>query len=332
MEAGAAGSFEQQELTRYLARADAATESVFRILLEQFERLTPYKISFDDYSGIFESIPRLRIPFYFKRHHADFCQFAKQEEQGFRDCSHNKHAVVGVMFRRPRSLCGQCHLGLTELVVPLVFRGRMLGAFYAGAAVLKGTEKRAKEKIVKYAERRQIAAAPYLEQLAQVPRMDAEGLARLRQEVETLKTVVLALLADWDPPLEQFKIQRDGFFTDKKKLPPLMRRTVGLIEQRYREPIKVQEIAGALGCHPYHLGKIFRLHMEMGVMDYLHEVRVQHACILLRAPYAQTEAISSEVGYQTLAHFCRVFKARRGMTPPAYRKTQLAVSADKKDV
>jgi AraC-like DNA-binding protein/ligand-binding sensor protein len=319
-----ARSFETIELTRFVARAADDEGSIFRRLLEQFERVTPYSISFDDSSGIFESVARLRIPFYFKRHHSPFCEFAKKDRVGFQDCIQNKHAIVGIMFHRPRSLCGQCHLGLTEIVEPLVFRGRFLGAFYAGAVLLEGTEAKAHAKIEKYAARREVSAKPYKQQLDAVPKVTAAGLDELRVEVQTIKEIVLALLDDYAPPMDDFKVQRDGFFTQQKKLPPLLRRTVGYIEQRYRSSLTVSDIARALGCHAYYLGKVFRQHMGMGVLDYINEVRVQHACVLLQAPFSRTETVATEVGYQNAAHFCRVFKARRKVSPSAYRKNQLA--------
>jgi AraC-like DNA-binding protein/ligand-binding sensor protein len=322
--AGLEDSFEQASLQPFLAKAGDDTNSVFRMLLEQFERFTRSKISFDEYSGVFENIPRLRIPFYYKRHHADFCAFAKSTEQGFRDCTKNKHAVVDILFRKPRSICGQCHLGLTEIVVPLIFRGQFLGAFYAGSAILEGSEENAREKILRYTKTQEVSATPYLELLAKLPKITTIDLQDLKREVQTLKEIVLALLEDWDPPLIQIKIHRDGFFHQQNKLPPLVRRATSFIEKKYRDPLSVQEVADSLGCHAYHLGKVFREHMGMGLLDYLHEVRVQRACILLRAPENQIEAVASAVGYCAVAHFGRVFKARRQVSPAAYRKTHLA--------
>lgn len=55
-------------------------------------------------------------------------------------------------------------------------------------------------------------------------------------------------------------------------------------------------------------------------MDYLNQIRVEHACAYLKQKYFKTYEIAYKVGFQDEKYFTRVFKKVMGMTPSEYKK------------
>lgn len=63
-------------------------------------------------------------------------------------------------------------------------------------------------------------------------------------------------------------------------------------------------------------------HQETGkkLVDYLQEVRMEHACRLLREGKLSNEEICQQVGYSRVQYFAAKFKERWGLTLNEYRR------------
>jgi AraC-like DNA-binding protein len=91
-----------------------------------------------------------------------------------------------------------------------------------------------------------------------------------------------------------------------------------IIDQRYAEPLTLQDLAVATGRSKRHLGTLFEQQVGMPVHRYLTRVRLRRALGLIRQG-EKIEAVSLLVGYRSKANFYRHFKAQTGITPLAYR-------------
>ena len=78
-------------------------------------------------AGLARRVPDLALPEEWKIHRCEFCVFAKTGAT-LRGCLNNKHAVNRVLIRRGAGFVGQCHLGLTDMVEPLVVRSRIVAS------------------------------------------------------------------------------------------------------------------------------------------------------------------------------------------------------------
>ena len=66
------------------------------------------------------------------------------------------------------------------------------------------------------------------------------------------------------------------------------------------------------------------------LIDYLHNLRVEHAKRLLESTENSIEDIIADTGYEDPAFFRRLFKRRTGLTPSEYRRMfQPVVNAGK---
>lgn len=100
-----------------------------------------------------------------------------------------------------------------------------------------------------------------------------------------------------------------------------------IIDKRFAEPqLTSEEIAVDIGVSREYLLRNFRENCRMGLIDYLHEVRIKEAQEILKrdSGLALTE-ISQLVGYSSVKTFSRVFKNTVGVTPGRYREQHIHV-------
>ncbi|HEV8244739.1 MAG TPA: AraC family transcriptional regulator [Polyangiaceae bacterium] len=106
-------------------------------------------------------------------------------------------------------------------------------------------------------------------------------------------------------------------------LPEALREALAIIEQRYRTPLAVDELAGLVGYSTAHLHDLFRRHIGQSPHQLLVERRLERARRLLATSEQSVRLIASGCGFPDAVTFTRAFKRHVGRTPLAYRKAHL---------
>jgi AraC-like DNA-binding protein/ligand-binding sensor protein len=301
-------------------RKSGEAESLLLELFEMYERSSPLKINFDDSSGVARDVPMLHLPLSYQMHGCRFCLHAKSTAQGNYDCMMNKYAANRIAIRTMAGFQGQCHLGLTDIIEPLVFHQRVLGIFFYGSVVVAGTEKKARERILKYCRRRGLSPRGYLRELQRVPRITRDELKQRMKQLKYTARLAAALLESWGLPEERYRTEMIGAAWNKQRdLPPLVRYAILHIQHHYAEPLLIADMARKLRCHPDYLSRIFKKHLKCNLGDYVQQVRVDHARQMLLADRFSVSEVGYEVGFQDKSHFGRIFRKLAGMTPGEYR-------------
>lgn len=100
---------------------------------------------------------------------------------------------------------------------------------------------------------------------------------------------------------------------------PMIRDAQSFISEHYQEPLTLNSIASALFISPYHLSRLFKRSLGVGIVEYLKTVRVKAAQLLLEQTEDNINTVSEKCGFSSSAHFRRVFKEVTGLTPQKYR-------------
>jgi AraC family transcriptional regulator len=79
-------------------------------------------------------------------------------------------------------------------------------------------------------------------------------------------------------------------------------------------------VAGAVGVHPVHLARVFRLKYGTPVGTYVRGLRLSWAAARLTDTEETIAQIASEAGFFDQSHFTRTFRRHFGLTPQAYRR------------
>lgn len=92
------------------------------------------------------------------------------------------------------------------------------------------------------------------------------------------------------------------------------------VEEHYYENLMLVDVAQKAGISPGYLSTLFQRQLSKGFIDYLNEVRVEHACTYLKQNYLKTYEIAYKVGFKDEKYFSKVFKKIKGQSPSEYRK------------
>lgn len=92
------------------------------------------------------------------------------------------------------------------------------------------------------------------------------------------------------------------------------------VEEHYYENLMLADVAQKAGISAGYLSTLFQKQLSKGFIDYLNEIRIEHACAYLRQNYLKTYEIAYKVGFRDEKYFSRVFKKIKGLSPSEYRK------------
>lgn len=95
------------------------------------------------------------------------------------------------------------------------------------------------------------------------------------------------------------------------------------IHEHYGEPLTNNDIASALGYHPYYLSRVFRETVGMTLHRYLLEYRLTTAYSQLALSPSPIERIAASCGFATASHFTAAFRKKYGKLPSECRGTRL---------
>lgn len=95
----------------------------------------------------------------------------------------------------------------------------------------------------------------------------------------------------------------------------------GIRENLLDVNLSVASLAEFLKITPSYLSRFFKRKTGKGVLEYIHECRVEKAKeIMLQNPDVKAKEVAEAVGFANLATFIRVFKKREGITPGQFRE------------
>ena len=92
------------------------------------------------------------------------------------------------------------------------------------------------------------------------------------------------------------------------------------IMAQFRAPITVQKVADVSGMSTSNFCKFFKKATGKTFSDYVNEIRIQEACMLLRETEHKISTVASDCGFETLSYFNRVFLKKKKCRPMEYRK------------
>jgi AraC family transcriptional regulator len=105
-------------------------------------------------------------------------------------------------------------------------------------------------------------------------------------------------------------------------MPRWLTRATDLVHTRFRENLRIDEIAAEAGVHAAHLAVAFRRIHRQPLGSYMRRLRVDWAADQLLDTDAPVAAIACEAGFADQAHLTRLFRQVLGTTPAAYRRAR----------
>jgi AraC-like DNA-binding protein len=87
-------------------------------------------------------------------------------------------------------------------------------------------------------------------------------------------------------------------------------------------PLSIEKLAQRFNVSAFHLNRVFRELYDITVMNFVIDLRLRTAKIILTNPLdpIQVKEIAQLVGFSSVTNFCTVFRNHTGLTPSQYRK------------
>lgn len=95
------------------------------------------------------------------------------------------------------------------------------------------------------------------------------------------------------------------------------------IAQNSERKITINEVAQYVYLSPCYLSRIFKQNLGCTLMEYLTQIRVEKAKVMLRNPKYNITQVAEESGFEDPGYFTRVFKKVEGITPSRYKNNAL---------
>lgn len=245
-----------------------------------------------------------------RSHLCDFCEQLKSTETGTaacRACDMNRANRRAGKLRR--AFRWRCHGGLEEVVVPVIVEGRHVGTLFGGQA--RPLSFTAQEKRAARERWKQLEQEPaFMERLLnRRPPADREKLAALSR--------LLSALAEH--AATQAAAQSITRAVASKKRTPV-EQALALMVEHLEQPLSLEEIAERVHLSPSRLSHLFTQTEGESFRDRLLRLRMERAKNLLAMTPLPVGDVARRVGYEDPNFFSRIFRAKTGRSPQAYRR------------
>lgn len=104
--------------------------------------------------------------------------------------------------------------------------------------------------------------------------------------------------------------------------PVNLNRTVLYMEKNYRRELTAQELASVSGLSERQLRRLFLRQFGCSPLQYLTDIRLKHACHMLRCTDLSVAQIADKSGFADSNYFSRKFKQYTRLSPQQYRRRE----------
>lgn len=106
----------------------------------------------------------------------------------------------------------------------------------------------------------------------------------------------------------------------EEERPDIIQTVISYLNEHYDDDISIGQLLHKFGISRTHLDREFRKYTGFSPREYLIQVRINHAKLLLQGSNYSVEQISGIVGFNNTAHFVQMFKKHTDLTPLKFRK------------
>ena len=100
------------------------------------------------------------------------------------------------------------------------------------------------------------------------------------------------------------------------------------VDEHFSDPdFSLERLGSDLKYNKKYLSTVFKRHVGVGIVEYLHTVRIQHACTMLKQGFTSVSDVALRCGYPDAQYFSKVFKKRMTISPREYMASVKAESS-----
>lgn len=224
-----------------------------------------------------------------------FCGALRATREGDAKCSVSDQRGCVKCAKTQGVTAYKCHVGLTEVVVPIQDKNGVFGYVMFGQIIPREDYENTKHQI-------KLQYPQYADYIEKIKAKSQEELNAAATILQALTTYVLT--NHWvTPGKSEFIRQLDGY-----------------IAQNIHRPITAEEICSQFRMGRTRLYSVAMSYLGCGIAQYIRNQRVRAAQRMLLQTDLSIADIAFAVGFSDYNHFSRVFKSICGMSAREFRR------------
>lgn len=261
-------------------------------ILKQFYEITGLKVTvFGSHHEVLAEFPKT---------HCAFCAFLNQSKEGKELCENSNWQAFDICKESKKIYIYTCHAGLIEVVVPLVKHNQIIGYAMFGQI----TNVKNKEPIIEKTKKLS-HVVNYEKAMTLLSSIKCQSPSKIKAEAKILEICSIYFIAG-------------EMISSKNDL--IIYKALDYIESHADRNFKVETLCEYLHISRTQLYILFNREKNMGVMEYIREVRVKRAIEYLKENIYSIKEIAYMTGFNDSNYFIKSFKKITGRTPKKYQK------------
>lgn len=289
------------------------------------------------------------VDFFPKSERSLFCKIIHSTQKGKARCSLSDAGAINTAFLNRKPHVYQCHGGLTDIVVPIIMKNKLIGALASGQILTnKATDKdflliRKKTQDLKI-DHNKLKDAYKKVRIISHEKLDIVVnlmffMANFIVEKESLIILQKKLIqqhrkiAEANKEREQWKkeLRKAMPFIEMQSVPArehsrhekIIMEAKRFIESNFAKALNLKDVAEAVYLSPNYFSNLFKHYTNYTFHEYLMKIRIENAKKLLSRLDLNVSQVSNLVGYDDPNHFSKVFTKITGYSPQKYRQNFL---------
>lgn len=105
---------------------------------------------------------------------------------------------------------------------------------------------------------------------------------------------------------------------------PIVSHALNYIKVNYSGSISIKEFCSHFDINTSYLGYLFKTETGIFFNDYVCQVRINNAMLLLENTHKKIADVAEQVGFSNVSYFIKCFRSYTGLSPAKYRQTRRA--------
>ena len=224
-------------------------------------------------------------------HQCPICDSAK--ELDFAECFRCRNTVLKMLIRRRKSIGGYCSKGVYEYCRPVIRNNAVVAAIFVGNILTNDPVQHS--RLSRY-----------------FPRPLLQTMESDFSQEDCLRT------ADLLESYIQHLLDRYGE-TTQNSFDVLIQNIKNYIDENLLHEFSMTDLAAVFNYNEKYLGRLFKQRTGISIKEYCNLAKIEKAKQLLISTPTNISDIATQVGYNNVTYFNRIFKKAVGQSPLEYR-------------
>lgn len=249
-------------------------------------RISVHDVNFTEIS----SYPKNLLP---------FCDYIQQNPKAKQMCVQNDIKAFDKVKEHKKVYIYKCHFGLYEAVAPIYHFGVLSGYLMMGQCM--DDSENSKETAIYNCKKYNFNLMKTQKELLKMPTNSYEKLSSY--------ITIMSICAEYITLMNYLNLSDKNLSDEVKKY----------INQNYSQKLTIEQLCKKFFCSKSTLMNTFKKNYNQTIIEYINNIRLENAEILLKSTNKPIHQIATECGFSDQNYFSKVFTKKYNLSPSVYR-------------